>query len=110
RDRKSETSDLGFTTILGSASGGSPWWDYLRTRQQLDLGGDVGRRGIAPNTEPPPGSPEYRAAEAELAAAQAGPAPTNATSAGAAVGAIGENAIAGAPRAPPVARLAPPPA
>jgi len=107
RERKSETNDLGFTTILGSASGVSPWWDYLRARQQQDPSDDSGRRGIAPNVEPPPGSPEFRAADAELAAAQAATSPPNAATAAATVGALGDTGLAGARLVPLVPRLAP---
>jgi hypothetical protein len=57
RDRKPETNDLGFTTILGSASGVSPWWDFLRGRQLPDSDGDPGYRGIAPKGELPPAMP-----------------------------------------------------
>jgi hypothetical protein len=63
----------------------SPQWDYARRRAPED--DDTGRRGVAPNVEPPPGSPEFRAAEATLAAFQ--DAPSQPKTASTAVGALG---------------------
>ncbi len=60
RDRKSVMSDLGFGTILGNGSSVSPQWDYYRRRAaEYD---EAGRRGVAPNVESPPDSPEYQSA------------------------------------------------
>jgi hypothetical protein len=60
RDRRSILSDLGLGTILGDASPLPPQWDYFRRRAaEYD---DASRRGVAPNVEPPPDSPEYQSA------------------------------------------------
>src|SRR5690242_9566898 len=74
-NRSSSRNDLGFGTILGSASPVSPRWSYLRDPpwpEDEDDADDAPRRGAAPNVEPPPGSPEYQAAEASLPEPQAG--------------------------------------
>jgi hypothetical protein len=53
-------NDLGFGTILGNGSSVSPQWDYFRRRAaEYD---ETRRRGVAPNVEPPPDSPEYQSA------------------------------------------------
>ncbi len=73
RDRRSVTNDLGLGTILGNASPLSPQWDYARQRAAED--DDTGRRGTAPNVEPPPGSPEYQSAALQAYGYAGGAAP-----------------------------------
>src|SRR5437764_3230383 len=60
--RRSVMNDLGLGTILGNGSPVSPRWTYYRERAWSDEDDDTGRRGAAPNVEPPPGSPEYQSA------------------------------------------------
>jgi hypothetical protein len=73
RDRRSALNDLGFGTILGNGSSVSPQWDYFRRRAaEYD---DAGRRGVAPNVEPPPGSPEYQNASLQVLGNAAGAPP-----------------------------------
>ena len=85
--RRSVMNDLGLGTILGNGSPVSPRWTYYRERAWSDADDDTGRRGAAPNVEPPPGSPEFRAAAATLAAVQ--DAPQQPSAASAAAGALG---------------------
>ena len=60
--RRSVMNDLGLVTILGNGSPVSPRGTYYRERAWSDEDDDTGRRGTAPNVEPPPGSPEYQSA------------------------------------------------
>jgi len=105
-DRRSLMNELGLGTLLGNASSVSPRWDYWRQRWWGD-DDNTGRRGIAPNVEPPPGSPEFQEAEAGLAAAQAAPPDTKIASAAAALAAAGEGASTAGSLAPLASRLAP---
>jgi hypothetical protein len=107
RDRSSGPNDLGFSTILGSASSLSPRWNYLRTRPWPEDDSYTGGRGIAPSVEPPPGSPEYREAKAGLAALQAVAPQTKTATAATTLAAAGESAWSSGPLAPVAARLAP---
>lgn len=59
RDPKSGSGISGFGTLLGNASSLAPKWDEFR-RQASDDAFNGARRGIAPNVEPPPGTPEYQ--------------------------------------------------
>ena len=86
-DRESGTNDVG-STLLGGASSLSPRWDYLHTKPQPQEDSYAG----APNVEPPPGSPEYREAQAALAALQAVLPQTKSATAATALAAAGESA------------------
>lgn len=105
-DRESGTNDVG-STLLGGASSLAPRWDYLRTTPQAEEGSYAGRRGIAPNVEPLPGSPESREAQAALAALQAVLPQTKAAAAATVLTAAGESAWSSGRFAPIAARLAP---
>jgi hypothetical protein len=105
-DRGSATNDLGFSTILGGASSLSPRWDYLRTQPQPEDDSYTGGRGIA-NVEPPPGSPEYREAQAGLAALQAVLPQAKSTTAATALAAAGKSAWSNERFAQIAARLTP---
>ncbi len=105
-DRESGTNDVG-STLLGGASSLAPRWDYLFSRPQAEESSYAGRRGIAPNVEPPPGSPEYREAQAALAALQAVLPQTKAAAAATALAAAGESGWSTGRLAPMAARLAP---
>jgi len=94
-------------TLLGGASSLSRRWDYLSTRPPPEESAYAGGRGIAPNVEPPPGSPEYREAQTGLAALQAVLPQTKAAAAIATLAAAGENAWSSGRLAPIAARLAP---
>jgi hypothetical protein len=105
-DRESGTNDVG-STLLGGASSLAPRWDYLLARPQAEESSYAGRRGIAPNVEPPPGSPEYREAQAALAALQAVLPQTKGATAATALAAAGESAWSSGRLASIAARLAP---
>src|SRR5882724_4772500 len=111
--RRSVTNDLGLGTILGNASPVSSRWDYLR-QQHAEDDGNAGRSGAAPNVEPPPGTPEFREADATLAAFQGRPPGTSTASAAAVLGIadaaesqLGARLAALATRAAPIALAAP---